>query len=155
MTQSAPEMTGRTRTSCFLILLLLGSAVLALPGVANASQCFYPYVPRPLESSQEIREQLEADGLWHPTRTPPVNPQVGDTWDWYIWDLSGYPTATLKPCTVRGMGANSYIGNGPNFMVRSIAEERGVRMPSFGGYMLYSGAVLLPVFGLVTLVFFR
>jgi Na+/H+ antiporter NhaD/arsenite permease-like protein len=52
------------------------------------------------------------------------------------------------------MGANSYIGNGPNFMVRSIAEERGVPMPSFGGYMLHSGAVLLPVFGLVTLVFF-
>jgi Na+/H+ antiporter NhaD/arsenite permease-like protein len=53
------------------------------------------------------------------------------------------------------MGANTYIGNGPNFMVRSIAEERGVRMPSFGGYMLYSGAVLIPVFVLVTLVFFR
>jgi Na+/H+ antiporter NhaD/arsenite permease-like protein len=53
------------------------------------------------------------------------------------------------------MGANSYIGNGPNFMVRSIAEERGVRMPSFGGYMACSGLVLLPVFALVTLVFFR
>ena len=53
------------------------------------------------------------------------------------------------------MGANTYIGNGPNFMVRSIAEERGVRMPSFGGYMLYSGAVLLPVFVVVTLVLFR
>ena len=52
------------------------------------------------------------------------------------------------------MGANTYIGNGPNFMVRSIAESRGVRMPSFGGYMVYSGAVLLPVFALVTLVFF-
>ena len=53
------------------------------------------------------------------------------------------------------MGANSYIGNGPNFMVRAIAEERGVRMPSFGGYMLYSGAVLLPIFAIVTVVFFR
>ena len=52
------------------------------------------------------------------------------------------------------MGANTYIGNGPNFMVRSIALSRGVKMPSFGGYMLYSGAVLLPVFALVTLVFF-
>jgi hypothetical protein len=39
-------------------------------------------------------------------------------------------------------------------MVRSIAEERGVRMPSFGGYMLYSGGVLIPVFVLVTVVFF-
>jgi Na+/H+ antiporter NhaD/arsenite permease-like protein len=52
------------------------------------------------------------------------------------------------------MGANTYIGNGPNFMVRAIAEERGVAMPTFGGYMLYSGAVLLPCFVLVTLVFF-
>jgi len=53
------------------------------------------------------------------------------------------------------MGANTYIGNGPNLMVRAIAEERGVRMPTFGGYMLYSGAVLIPCFVLVTLVFFR
>jgi Na+/H+ antiporter NhaD/arsenite permease-like protein len=53
------------------------------------------------------------------------------------------------------MGANTYIGNGPNFMVRSIAEQRGVSMPSFGGYMLYSLAVLIPTFVLVTLVFFR
>jgi Na+/H+ antiporter NhaD/arsenite permease-like protein len=53
------------------------------------------------------------------------------------------------------MGANTYIGNGPNFMVRSIAEARGVRMPGFFGYMLYSGAVLIPVFLAVTLVFFR
>jgi Na+/H+ antiporter NhaD/arsenite permease-like protein len=52
------------------------------------------------------------------------------------------------------MGANTYIGNGPNFMVRSIAESRGVRMPSFAGYMAYSGAVLLPIFVVVTLVFF-
>jgi len=53
------------------------------------------------------------------------------------------------------MGANTYIGNGPNFMVRSIAEERGIKMPSFLGYMAYSGAVLIPVFIVITLVFFR
>jgi Na+/H+ antiporter NhaD/arsenite permease-like protein len=52
------------------------------------------------------------------------------------------------------MGANSYIGNGPNFMVKSIAEHNGVKMPSFGGYLLYSGSVLIPVFVLVTIVFF-
>jgi Na+/H+ antiporter NhaD/arsenite permease-like protein len=52
------------------------------------------------------------------------------------------------------MGANSYIGNAPNFMVRSIAESRGVRMPSFGGYLAYSGGILLPVFVLVTWIFF-
>ena len=53
------------------------------------------------------------------------------------------------------MGANTYIGNGPNFMVKAIAEEAGVKMPSFFGYMLYSGAILIPLFVVVTLVFFR
>lgn len=53
------------------------------------------------------------------------------------------------------MGANTYIGNGPNFMVKSIAERSGVKMPSFGGYMIYSGLVLIPLFVVVTLVFFR
>ena len=52
------------------------------------------------------------------------------------------------------MGANTYIGNAPNFMVRAIAEEGGVRMPSFFGYMIWSGLILIPCFGLVTLVFF-
>jgi Na+/H+ antiporter NhaD/arsenite permease-like protein len=53
------------------------------------------------------------------------------------------------------MGANSYIGNAPNFMVYAIAKDAGVKMPSFFGYMLWSGAVLLPVFVLATLLFFR
>ena len=52
------------------------------------------------------------------------------------------------------MGANSYIGNGPNFMVKAIADEAGVKTPSFFGYMMYSGLILIPVFLLVTLVFF-
>ncbi|GBD42459.1 hypothetical protein HRbin39_01852 [bacterium HR39] len=52
------------------------------------------------------------------------------------------------------MGANTYIGNAPNFMVRAIAEEQGTPMPSFFGYMLWSGAFLLPVFVLVTLIWF-
>ena len=43
------------------------------------------------------------------------------------------------------MGAMTYIGNGPNFMVKAIAEESGVKMPSFFGYMAYSAAFLLPV----------
>ena len=53
------------------------------------------------------------------------------------------------------MGANTYIGNGPNFMVKAIAEESGVRMPSFFGYMLYSGGILLPLFVACTFLFFR
>jgi Na+/H+ antiporter NhaD/arsenite permease-like protein len=52
------------------------------------------------------------------------------------------------------MGANTYIGNAPNFMVRSICEERGVKMPSFFGYMLWSVAILVPLFVIATLVFF-
>jgi Na+/H+ antiporter NhaD/arsenite permease-like protein len=72
-------------------------------------------------------------------------------------DVVGVPQAILAAISLGAvfMGANTYIGNGPNFMVRSIAEERGVRMPSFGGYMLYSIGVLIPVFVVVTLVFFR
>lgn len=53
------------------------------------------------------------------------------------------------------MGANTYIGNAPNFMVKAIAEDRGVRMPSFFGYMAWSAAVLLPLLLLMTVVFFR
>ena len=52
------------------------------------------------------------------------------------------------------MGANSYIGNAPNFMVKAIAEEAGVRMPSFFGYMAWSCGILLPIFALLTLIFF-
>lgn len=53
------------------------------------------------------------------------------------------------------MGANTYIGNAPNLMVKSIAEDRGVKMPSFFGYMLWSGAILLPLFFVMTLIWFR
>ena len=52
------------------------------------------------------------------------------------------------------MGANTYIGNAPNFMVKAIAEEAGVRMPSFFGYMAWSCGILLPIFALLTLIFF-
>lgn len=51
------------------------------------------------------------------------------------------------------MGACTYIGNGPNFMVKSIAEQSGVKMPSFFGYMLYSILILLPTFVFVTIIF--
>ncbi len=51
------------------------------------------------------------------------------------------------------MGANTYIGNAPNFMVKAIAEQSGIRMPSFFGYMLWSVAILVPLFVIVTLVF--
>lgn len=58
-------------------------------------------------------------------------------------------------CGAVFMGANTYIGNGPNFMVKAIAEEYNIRMPGFFGYMVYSVLVLLPLFVLVTSLFFR
>jgi Na+/H+ antiporter NhaD/arsenite permease-like protein len=53
------------------------------------------------------------------------------------------------------MGANTYIGNAPNFMVYAIARDAGVRMPGFFGYMLWSCTILLPLFVLLSLLFFR
>ena len=53
------------------------------------------------------------------------------------------------------MGANTYIGNAPNFMVKAIAEEAGVRCRASSATCCYSGAILLPLFVVVTLVFFR
>lgn len=52
------------------------------------------------------------------------------------------------------MGANTYIGNAPNFMVRAIAEDRGIAMPSFFGFMGWSIVFLMPLFVLITFVFF-
>jgi Na+/H+ antiporter NhaD/arsenite permease-like protein len=72
-------------------------------------------------------------------------------------EVVGVPAEILVAISVGSvaMGANTYIGNAPNFMVKAIAEEAGVKMPSFFGYMVYSGAILLPLFVVVTLVFFR
>ena len=57
-------------------------------------------------------------------------------------------------CGAVFMGAGTYIGNAPNFMVKSIADENGVRMPGFFGYMIWSIGILVPVFILDTLIFF-
>jgi Na+/H+ antiporter NhaD/arsenite permease-like protein len=71
-------------------------------------------------------------------------------------EVVGVPHVILAAISLGAvaMGANTYIGNAPNFMVKAIAEAAGVRMPSFFGYMAYSGAVLLPLFAVVTLLFF-
>ena len=53
------------------------------------------------------------------------------------------------------MGANTYIGNAPNLMVKAVAEDLGVKMPSFFGYMAWSCAILIPLFVLITLIWFR
>jgi Na+/H+ antiporter NhaD/arsenite permease-like protein len=61
---------------------------------------------------------------------------------------------TAISCGAVMMGALTYIGNAPNFAVRSIAEASGLRMPSFFGFMKYSVVVLVPIFAIVTAVFF-
>ncbi len=67
------------------------------------------------------------------------------------------PENLLKAISVGAVffGANTYIGNAPNFMVRSIANHSGWKMPSFFGYMAWSVGILLPLFFLITVVFFR
>lgn len=67
---------------------------------------------------------------------------------------AGALTLAAISCGAVFMGANSYIGNAPNFMVKAIVEENGERMPSFFGYMAWAAVVLLPLFVLVTFVFF-
>jgi Na+/H+ antiporter NhaD/arsenite permease-like protein len=71
-------------------------------------------------------------------------------------ELMGSLASTLLAISAGAvfMGANTYIGNAPNFMARSICEERGIRMPSFVSYMLWSGAILLPLFALFTWLWF-
>ncbi|HEX6018108.1 MAG TPA: sodium:proton antiporter [Burkholderiaceae bacterium] len=68
---------------------------------------------------------------------------------------TGAATLAAISCGAVFMGANTYIGNAPNFMIKAIAEDRGIRMPSFFGYMAWSSAVLIPLFVIMTLIWFR
>lgn len=124
------------------------------------------------------------DGALAPLVTMVTNPDGQPNDVWYFWltgilssfldnaptylvffNLAGGdPVALMGPlastlaaisCGAVFMGAMTYIGNAPNFMVKSVAEESGMRMPSFFGYMAWSCALLLPLFALLTLVFFR
>ncbi|AYR26943.1 sodium:proton antiporter [Herbaspirillum rubrisubalbicans] len=71
-------------------------------------------------------------------------------------ELMGPLASTLAAISAGAvfMGANSYIGNAPNMMVKAIAEERGVRMPSFFGYLAWSAGILVPLFIVMSLLFF-
>lgn len=71
-------------------------------------------------------------------------------------DVVGVPTRILQAISTGAvfMGANSYIGNGPNFMVKAIADHSGCKTPSFFGYMLYAFVILFPLYLIVTLIFF-
>jgi Na+/H+ antiporter NhaD/arsenite permease-like protein len=71
-------------------------------------------------------------------------------------EVAGVPHAILVAISLGAvfMGANTYIGNGPNFMVKAIAESAGVRMPSFFLYMVWSVGILVPLFFVVSLLLF-
>jgi Na+/H+ antiporter NhaD/arsenite permease-like protein len=71
-----------------------------------------------------------------------------------MFNISVGSTLLAISCGAVFMGANTYIGNAPNFMVKAIAEENGVKMPSFFGYMAWSAAILIPVFIVVSLFYF-
>jgi Na+/H+ antiporter NhaD/arsenite permease-like protein len=83
-----------------------------------------------------------AEGVAHTSGLPP--------------EVIGIPVKYLEAISVGAvfMGANTYIGNGPNFMVKVVCEHRKVKMPSFFGYMLWSCGILVPLFIIVTFVFF-
>ncbi|MBR1381653.1 MAG: sodium:proton antiporter, partial [Paludibacteraceae bacterium] len=70
--------------------------------------------------------------------------------------VAGVPEILLKAISIAAVmfGSLTYIGNGPNFMVKAIAEESGIKMPSFFGYMIkFSLIILLPVYIIVQLLF--
>ena len=66
-----------------------------------------------------------------------------------------YTTLLAISCGAVFMGAMTYIGNAPNFMVKSIAEENQIKMPSFFGYMAWSCTILLPIYFIVSFIYFR
>ena len=71
------------------------------------------------------------------------------------WLMETGNTLLAISCGAVFMGAMSYIGNAPNFMVKSISEENNIPMPSFFGFMLYSIVLLLPIFVLINFIFFK
>ena len=90
-----------------------------------------------------VTEAMVPGLLGYPSQLAVLNPE-------FVHDLQAISAGAVF------MGAMTYIGNAPNFMVKSIAEEAGIRMPSFFGYLFkWSAPVLLPVFVVVTLLFFR
>jgi len=70
------------------------------------------------------------------------------------WLMASGKTLMAISCGAVFMGANTYIGNAPNFMVKAIAEENKVKMPSFFGYMAWSFLILMPLFILVNMIYF-
>ena len=97
-----------TKHAC-LAFVLLSLFLLTGTGAALAINCPTANLPQPTEDFAITKAKLEAEGLWQKNRSVPDDPQLGDTWDWYIWDLGGMPVAHLKPCTIRGEGTNVFV----------------------------------------------
>ncbi|GBF50625.1 Na+/H+ antiporter [Leptospira ryugenii] len=85
-----------------------------------------------------------------------LTPAGADAWTLGQFIGNAQAEEILKAISVGAvfMGANTYIGNAPNFMVKSVAEENKVKMPSFGGYLAYSMGILVPLFIVITFIFF-
>jgi hypothetical protein len=105
-----------------LALALIAVPFLVLPPAAARRTAASPS-DRPDHArcaTWEIRSRLVAEGIAipdgrgalpcdHTPVGPPPNPQVGDSWNWYLWQLNGFPVAVLSSCTVRGMGDHCYV----------------------------------------------
>ena len=104
------------RTAMALLLLMLPLLV-AADSSYTFSRIAHPtpeateavMLPRAVEDYDSTIRRLEAAGFMDGERTPPADPQLNDTWLWYIWDLGGMPVANELPCTVRGLGNNIYV----------------------------------------------
>jgi len=106
-------------------------------------------------SSEEIRKTFATLAKYHPEIVATGSVPVADIQVAY---LIANQSIYLRAISIAAVffGACTYIGNIPNFMVKSIAEQAGVRMPSFSGYIIrFSIPVLLPTYGLVWFLFFR
>jgi len=107
-----PARRPRPAAAALSLPAALALLVLLTAGPAFA-QCLSPQLPRPDQPPEAIRARLQAEGRWHraadPLLTPPADPQVGDSWLWYVWDLGGFPEADLESATVRGVGEHCYV----------------------------------------------
>ena len=105
--------------------------------------------------SDEIRKTYTTLTTYHPEIVSTGAVRVADIQMAYIIPNEGIRLKAISVAAVF-FGACTYIGNGPNFMVRSIAEQTGVAMPSFLGYVLrYTLPILIPTFALIWYLFFR
>ena len=95
-----------------LVALLLAAVLAPSPATAerpDVVRCATSYLKEMYGSPESPADQRGITPCAGTPVGPPPNPTVGSSWDWYIWSLNGPPTATLRSCTVRGMGPNCYV----------------------------------------------